>query len=166
MLGYDIAKLEKVSEFADFLEIVSNPTALAKTLEELKSAIADAKTVLQVTATVDAADKYKQDAEAVLNERYNALTAKEENFKVAKAEFEAQVQKKTAELKELEKETREKYREATTIVTKAQEAQAIIDADRVAVNEARKVVDAQRETLVEQMRVLKEKEDRLKEVLG
>jgi hypothetical protein len=165
-VSFDYSKAQQVEAFAQFLELLSDPAALAKLFADIKEARKSAEEAIAAKTKVVDVDAYVARAEADIDRKYSEMEAQEAALKEQaeelikrQAEFQARVEAKDREQKVASDAV------ALALTDAKKEAEAVkvlkvqVEAEKVAFESARKEAEVRAADLAE-------KQEALKKVLG
>lgn len=165
-VSYDHSKAQQVEAFAQFLELLSDPAALAKLFKDIKEARSAAEEAIKAKTEVDKVDAYVKRAEADIDAKYTKLEAEvaesqalAETVKKMQSDFKAVSEARERELKVRADEQAAREGE----LTKRAEALRVAEA---AAAQAKAAAEAAEEAARKAAQSFADKEEALKKALG
>lgn len=169
-VSIDVKKIEKLTQLEATLELLQNPETYTKLLTEVKAVLKQYNDGSVRYATIEAAERFLQDAKAVLvkakdeakqiqvdaDQKKKEIEEQKQSFALIVSKAEIDLAGKVSLLSEKTKEV-EKREQA--ISDKVKQAEAAFTIDRVA-------LDKRNLELAKREQVLQEKEDGLKKLFG
>ena len=169
-VSIDTRKIEKLTQLETALELLQNPELYTSMLAEVKSVLKQYNNLSQKYVTIEAAEKFLQEAKAVLDkakqEAYKERQNLELDIKKEKAKQEEELKVlylKKQDLSSKEKALSEKEKEVLEKQTRFEHQALVVDKTQ---RYEKQALDNLHQELVKRELVLKEKEVGLKKLFG
>lgn len=166
MMSYDFRAIERVTQFASFLDALVNPQAIKATIDDLDAKARELKTLLGAQASKEAAEAYR-------DELMVGVEAEKANLAREKAAFEASREKAMEAVKRVEQRAAEHLENAQKLSEEAEAERSAATARKKELDKLDKDLQAlqvklqsRQEAVTQAEQVLAEKQAQLKQLFG
>lgn len=165
-MSVDTRQMEVVAQFAAFIEVLTNPEELKRTLDNVKTVLADYNEKLALIKTKEQADAYYAKAQADMQEAKLFLTREQERQNDQLAKALASIAQREAELSRTFETLEKRQAEINTLKSEAERLKNESDKLFVAAFDKNKAAETREYELNRLAEKLNEKQAKLNQILG